>query len=260
MRREQLESLHRWFEDYVEGFYHDPGTSQAGIRIKDAHTRRVCANMVRIGNSLGLGDEDLAMAEAIALLHDVGRFRQFSRHRTFSDRRSENHAQLGLEELDRAGVLSVLEKGDRDIIARAVGCHNLLDLPKDLQGRPLLFVQLIRDADKLDILGVFSGHYDRPDSDLTQVLGAEATASGDYSRSLAAKILRREKCSYDEIKGPHDRKLLLLSWIYDINFAATLSEISSASYLEGILATLPESGEIKEIYQHLTAYVSGRLA
>ena len=48
------------------------------------------------------------VAEAIALFHDVGRFPQYARYKTFRDSISTNHAALGasvLFEQERSGSL-----------------------------------------------------------------------------------------------------------------------------------------------------------
>jgi len=43
----------------------------------------------------------LAFAEVIAWLHDIGRFEQFDRYRTFADAESENHAQIALRVIEK---------------------------------------------------------------------------------------------------------------------------------------------------------------
>lgn len=72
---------------------------------------------------------------------------------------------LATTEVTPAGI----EDGEKDIIITAVLCHNMLDLPDSLQEPGLLFAKMIRDADKLDILEVFTGHFARPDSDLARL-------------------------------------------------------------------------------------------
>ena len=96
MRQEQLDSLYRWFRDYVGGFTSDNPRVQAHLKLKDQHTYRVCAEMRHLVKCLALPDRDARIAEAIALLHDTGRFEQFVRYQTFMDSRSENHCLLGL--------------------------------------------------------------------------------------------------------------------------------------------------------------------
>ena len=85
-----IPELKNRFEQYVKQFASPDPNIQAALDLKQAHTRRVCEAIVDIG-------EDLLMAEATALLHDIGRFEQFRRYKTFSDARSENHALLGVK-------------------------------------------------------------------------------------------------------------------------------------------------------------------
>lgn len=254
MLREQLQSFQSWFDGYVKSFYSGETATQAGIILKENHTRRVCRNMVNIGASLALEAEDLVLAETIALFHDIGRFRQFALHRTFNDRRTENHALLGLRELDRAGVLSGLVLEDRDVITRAIGCHNMLDLPGDLPERHLLFARLIRDADKLDILEMSAVQFDRP------VVKSFLPDTPGYSPVLVDNLLQQRRCSYDEIKNANDRKLLLLSWIYDINFPYTLSEIDRNGYMKKIADDLPGTEEIRAVRRHLQEYLNTKIS
>ncbi|MCL6610385.1 MAG: HD domain-containing protein [Peptococcaceae bacterium] len=259
MRRDQLEALRAWFGRYVKSFYSRQNASQAGIKLKEDHTRRVCGNIVRTGRSLNLAEGDLLLAEAVALFHDIGRFRQYAVYGTFSDRRSENHALLGVRELDRHGVLSGLAEEERSLIVTAVRCHNMLCLPPGMEGRPLLFARLIRDADKLDILEVFTGHYGRPNPDLKLVLESGPPDTPGYSPVLVENLLRQKSCSYGEMKNSNDRKLLLLSWIYDINFPFTLSEIAGKGYVEKIIGSLPDTDDIREAGRRLRAYMARRL-
>lgn len=254
MGRKQLQYFKSWFDGYVKGFYSDDAAVQAGIILKENHTRRVCGNIVRIGASLDLGTGDLILAETIGLFHDIGRFRQFALHRTFNDRQTENHALLGLRELERAGVLSGLAEEERDIITKAIGCHNMLGLPGDLPGRHLLFARLIRDADKLDILEMSAAQFDRP------VVKSFLPDTPGYSPVLVDNLLQQKRCSYDEIKNANDRKLLLLSWIYDINFPYTLSEIDRNGYMKKILDTLPGTEDIRAVHRHLQVYIDMKIS
>ena len=75
-----------------------------------------------------MNGKDLRLAEAIALFHDVGRFEQYARYHTFVDRRSADHAWLGVEILRKEGEL---DGSTRDLILRTVSYHNRMDLPRD---------------------------------------------------------------------------------------------------------------------------------
>jgi len=68
-----------WFFNYVQTFKDGDKELKQNVVLKEEHTKRVCKEIVGIGKQLGLNDNDLRLAEIIALLHDVGRFEQYSR-------------------------------------------------------------------------------------------------------------------------------------------------------------------------------------
>ncbi|MCL4395519.1 MAG: HD domain-containing protein, partial [Chloroflexi bacterium] len=176
-------------------------------------------------------EEDLLLAGATGLFHDVGRFRQVVQYGTFNDRHSEDHALLGLRVLEEAGVLSPLGEDDRRAVTDAVRCHSLPRLPQSLPSRSLLLARLVRDADKLDILEVFTGHYTRRDGRPDPALDPGLPGTPAYSPVFIDNLLHHRDCCYDDMKNVNDRKLLLLSWVYDINYPFTLSEIDGKGYL-----------------------------
>lgn len=254
-----LQAFRSWFDSHVKSFRSDNPIVLAAFRLKEEHTRRVCANIIRIGRSLNLDSGDLLLAETTALFHDVGRFRQFAVYHTFSDRRSENHAMLSLREVEEAGVLSILPEEERFVVAKAIECHNLRDLPPGLPDRCMLHAQLIRDADKLDIMMLFTNECTRKDCKPDPLLVPESPDAHGYSPALLENLLQQRRSSYGEIRSFGDRKLLYLSWIYDINFPHTLAEIAENGYIEKIIGSLPDNEEIRAVRDHLTAYIAARL-
>ena len=53
------------------------------------------------------------LAEAIAVLHDIGRFEQFFRYHTYSDSASVDHARLGADIIERTGIVKMLAADER---------------------------------------------------------------------------------------------------------------------------------------------------
>ena len=259
MRGEQLAALQDWFDAYVDSFRSIPGF-RAWVDLKDSHTRRVVDIIGRIGKSLALPEDDLSLAGTIALLHDVGRFRQIQLYGTFNDRRSENHAALGTRVLREAGVLDGLPAVDKDLIMKAVELHNLRDLPPGLSPRLLLFARLIQDADKLDILDIFTRHYGGDGVECGDVLDSHLPDGPGYSAAMVEDVLNKQLGSYKDVQNRNDRKILHLSWIYGIYFRFTLGEIARHGYMDRIIASLPSTPVIREIHQALTAYMAGRTA
>jgi hypothetical protein len=113
-----LQGLKSWFDDYISKYSSDDPAFQENIDLKSWHTRRVCEAALDIGMSLDLSEEDLCVAEASALLHDIGRFEQYRRYRTFSDHRSEDHAALGAMVIRENRILDNLDSDNAGIILK----------------------------------------------------------------------------------------------------------------------------------------------
>ena len=127
-----LPRLKAWFEDYICLFSSEDAIVQENVDLKKDHTLKVCETILDIGGSLDLSRDDLCIAEAAALLHDIGRFEQYKKYRTFSDYRSEDHAALGVRVIKDNQVLRGLEPVTYEIIVRLVGYHNRASLPEGL--------------------------------------------------------------------------------------------------------------------------------
>ncbi|MBW1803041.1 MAG: HD domain-containing protein, partial [Deltaproteobacteria bacterium] len=156
-----LPGLKVWFEDYIRRFSSDDPIIQENMDLKAEHTRRVCEAIMDIGGSLDLSREDLCVAETSGWLHDVGRFEQFRRYRTFIDDKSEDHALLGVKVIQANRVLDGLDPATADIIHRVVRYHNRAALPPGEKDRCLFFLKLLRDADKVDIWRVVTESYQK---------------------------------------------------------------------------------------------------
>ena len=108
MQNEDLYFFKKWFLDYVDQFSSPEVFIQENIKLKIEHTARVCENILLLAKAEKVGEEGSRLAETIALFHDLGRFEQFMKYRTFKDSESENHALLGVKILKNTGILSHL--------------------------------------------------------------------------------------------------------------------------------------------------------
>ena len=115
------------FADYAAHY----NAADAKVKLKIDHTYRVAALCARIAQSLALPPEDVDTqsvshaALSVAVLFDEGRIRDY---------------------LDDAGADALLRT--------AVEWHSAFRLPEALDDRTRLFCQILRDADKIDILRV----------------------------------------------------------------------------------------------------------
>ncbi len=146
------------------GLLHDIGRFEQVRRWNTFSDARSCSHAV-LGIEVLFG-EGAEGGSAGGLLHDIGRFEQVRRWDTFSDARSCSHAVLGIEVLfgegaeggsadgsqGRLEAFAQLDEADRDLLRTAVATHSDFRLPEDLDNRTRQFCDLLRDADKIDIL------------------------------------------------------------------------------------------------------------
>jgi hypothetical protein len=261
MEQEQLHKLRVWFDSYVAGFYGDDEFVNANIELKDKHSRKVCEETTWLAGKLGLDDNQKRIAEAVALLHDVGRFEQFKKYRTYSDARSCNHSALGVEVICAERVLDGIDERERGYIEAAVKYHGDKELPQGLDANTLLYCRLIRDADKIDIYRVVTEYYEQYRHDPESFkLEIELPDEPWYSNEVVQKVLDGERIDYRLLKTWNDCKLIQLSWVYDVNFAATLERIRQRGFLEKLIEYLPKNDDINRVRAKVFEYVNSRIA
>ena len=260
MNNENLAKISSWFDEFVKGYYGRDELSDFNIERKDIHSRRVCEEMDYLTEALGLDENQRKLGWVIALLHDVGRFEQFLRYRTYNDVKSVCHSSLGVEIIEERGVLDGVSDAERDIVLTAVRYHGIKELPAALNGHKRLYCELIRDADKLDIFkvvleylkeylanpGKFKLEVDLPEED-------------GYSMEVANALIAGETIDYKLIKNWNDLRLLQLGWVYDINFGASFERLKERGYLEEIAGYLPEDELVRCARDKVFAYVDEKI-
>lgn len=259
MNKNNLKNLKKWFADYVSAFYTDDYDYNLALNVKKGHTMRVCENIVMIGRRLDMSKHDLIIAETTALLHDLGRFKQFKEYGTYNDMISENHARLGLREMAAHKVLSICLKAEKELIIKAVNYHSSLKLPSGENERTLHFIRLIRDADKLDIWKVFLEFFHEKNNWQNNVFVLDLPDEPEYSNKFIEALHRQNMASMKDMKTLNDFKLLQIGWVYDLNFVPAVQVVQSHNIIERIEALLPQSKEITEAVSHAKDYVKMRL-
>ncbi|MFY1110156.1 MAG: HD domain-containing protein [Methanosarcinaceae archaeon] len=261
MQKEDLAFFRKWFSDYITDFYSSDPFVRENIELKAEHTKKVCENILLLAKAEKLGENESLLAETVALFHDLGRFEQFLKYKTFKDSESENHAVLGVKILKKAGILSHLVPEESDIILKAVEYHNLMEIPEATSNFPelLFYSRLIRDADKLDILRIICEDYEEEDKCPNPALELYLPDTPEYSKAVIEDIMNNRMAKIKDVKNRNDVKLLRLSWVFDINFPETFSLLKETRYLEIIMSSLPKTEEIRKVIRHLEAYLEKQL-
>ncbi|MBP8604436.1 MAG: HD domain-containing protein [Phycisphaerae bacterium] len=261
MEKMQLEEYKRWFTEFVAGYYADgDGFLNQNINLKECHTHRVCKEMRELAAALEMSCSDSFLAEAIALFHDLGRFPQFKRYRTYKDTVSENHCLLSLNVLSAHCLLNNLPAEERAIIKKAVEFHGALKLPL-LDDRTLHFARMIRDTDKLDIYNLLVQNYriltETPDQFKWEL---EFPDSPECNSQIVEALLNNSLIDYRQIRTLTDAKLLQLGWVFDVYFDYTLQQIRDRGYLKALIRFLPNTNSTNTVIKHIETYVETRLA
>ncbi len=254
MRDKYLE-LKRFFNLYTAEFNLAKEKDQKNIQLKIDHSKRVTKDMEAITAGMSMNLEEKYLAKIIALYHDIGRFKQYKKYKTFSDYKSEDHGQLGLEVIKENNLIDDLTENEQNIILKAIKEHNKADLNQEIfnNEQEIFFAKLIRDADKLDILNIFVERYkNKNQKDYIIKLSTEP----EINAEIYNKLLKKESINYDKLKTINDLKVMQLGWIYDINFKESLEIIKERGYIEVIYNSMDQSKKADHIYQQLQEYLN----
>ncbi len=225
-----LEHIQNTFKEYVQKY----DLEDVKIQLKYKHTYYVAANCERIAKTLGLSDTDVDLAWTLGMFHDIGRFEQLRRFHTFKDSESVNHAALSADILFKEGLVEKFlhhYESEAQLIERAVRFHNLYRLPEYLSEREKLFADILRDADKIDILRVNCETPRTEIYDLPEVAFTESEMSDEIYKAMIThgEVNRKySKTGVDYIMGH-------VAFVYGLVFEESKEIVKEQGYLAEIL-------------------------
>ncbi|KHK03584.1 HD domain-containing protein [Desulfovibrio sp. TomC] len=241
-------SVETWFAAFFAGHGVPTATDAVRMELKRFHCERVRDEALALAGNLGLSQRHRTLAAVAGLCHDVGRFPQYQRYRTFSDRQSVNHAILGVQTLNRHGALAGLPRRDRTLVRTAIVAHNRHSLPPALASggdqEALTLARIIRDADKLDIVRVMLDHFNTPGEKDPVVFLGQPDLPGQYNPVMLETVTAGRLGSYADMTSLNDFALLLLSWINDMAFPWTRQQFFARGHVQALFAQLPEQPQL----------------
>jgi hypothetical protein len=250
-----LLSLRHWVSNYCRKFHSANEKDHRNIVLKESHTYSVAANILAISGALLRNRNKVMMAEAIGLLHDIGRFPQYAQYKTFRDSASVNHGRLGAEVIRDENILGNLPGKEQEIIMDAVRFHNAPTVPGGLDSETTFFLRLVRDADKLDIWRVFAEYYDRDDAERESAAGLGLPDAPGYTNAVVACLAEKRLATLSALKTLNDFRIMQLTWVYDLNFPVSFRLAAGQGHIERIIATLPEADHLKGALSVLRQYI-----
>ena len=160
--------------------------------------------------------ENIHLAYTIGIFHDIARFEQWTKYKTFADLKSIDHGDLACEILFDRGLIKSFGVDEKfyPIIHFAVKNHNKFKIdttamPKLNGFDTLLHAQIIRDADKIDIAW-----------QLTR-MGAKLWTLGDRDEDGVNELVLKDvkdkrQADHKNVKTKADSLLGSISHAYDL--------------------------------------------
>jgi hypothetical protein len=252
-----------WFDAFVAAHHMDDPTDNARLELKREHSLLVMGEAREQARELGLSARLVTLATLAGLCHDVGRFPQYRRFRTFRDPASVNHGLLGVVAMARAGGLAWLPPEDRHMVRLAVAVHNRKTLPSAVAARDDdagTLVRIVRDADKLDIIRIMIEHFKQPGpKDPVVFLGLPDDPEG-FNTDILAAIESGQTGRYEAMTTTNDFALLLLSWVNAMEFARTRRLFFERGHVRDLFSVLPRCPELATFADRYQARLAPRSA
>ncbi|MBN2301764.1 MAG: HD domain-containing protein [Lentisphaerae bacterium] len=259
MTESELFVIEKQFEGYVASFKTANSTLPPPLQLKKEHCKRVAAEAQTLSADLEWALSEQILAEAIGLLHDIGRFSQFSEFNTFSDAVSIDHGERGAAVMNQLNWLSKLPDEEHLIVIDSIRYHNRLAIPDNLSDRSAAFLRLVRDADKLDIIGiVLNAMKQNGFSDLPTML-PNIAMDRTPSQQFIDEIARHKRASLNNVNSLADFLLMQLSWVYDLNYPVTLKRFYDRNIPSKILKYLNNDIRIQTFEKEIYRYIINRI-
>jgi HD domain. len=237
-----------WFDAFAARYVTEETCGPLELKIR--HTARVTRHAARITPSLGLSSECARAALLAALLHDTGRFPQFARWKTFRDPDSVNHGLLGARTVREQAVLENESPRVRRLALVGIGLHNRYALPQGLDSEARLITDIVRDADKIDILHIFREELARPEPSPDVVLHV-AREPDKWSPAIARMVRDDRIPDYRDLKYVNDFIMLLCSWLPGLAFEESRRIVHAAGSVAALLDYLPRDAALDPVRAHV---------
>jgi hypothetical protein len=151
-----------------------------------------------------------------------------------------------------------MTESERHILQRAIWHHNKYDILECEEPDILLFSRLIRDADKLDIFRVITKYFCKREQHPNSALDFGLSEGDGFSGAAVEDILNCRMVKIDNLGNLNDMRLMYLSWAFDLNFPVTVSCVLEETYLDMLLNSLPENGDMQKVRDRVKGYLAGR--
>lgn len=210
-----------FFEEYTHSF----DLTVPDIYKKYEHTYRVMNYSEEIVKSLTDDINEINRAKICGLFHDLGRFPQFTEYQTYTDSKSFDHGDKSEEILKECNY-------DDEIVLKAVKYHNKKSVP-NFDELTNMHCNIVRDADKLDIMDTQINELDRYDY--------------EYSDELLDCFKNHTLLDNNFANNDFVFLIRMILFIFDINYKKTIEIIIEKGIIKRKLDLLRKNKNNKEV-------------
>lgn len=207
-----------YFTNYVFKNY---DMSNPNISLKYYHTLRVAWLMDLLASKLNMSDKDRLLAFKLGLCHDLGRFYEVVRSGKFNNL-TFDHGAYSNKILYNDLFVSYMDIDEHLVFRKAIHYHNKKELPKDLTRREEVFANLLRDADKIDILGIRG---------TKKILNFNS----EPNERVLNNYFLDQSIDLKDINGPTDSTILYLGFFKDLYYMASHDIVRLYDYYKDFL-------------------------
>ena len=242
-----------WFTAYAADKTAQEKGDTSPMDLKRQHSMNVLENARRIVEGKKFDAVTARLCLLAALYHDVGRFEQYLRYHTFRDRESCNHGQMGVRILKAHGCLEGESAQTRKLVMAAVGMHNRFALPAHTPPLVALITNVVRDADKLDILRIMDEHLSGPAPYNPTVVLQQPDDPTIASEAVLRAVFEHRVAAYAALRCVNDFRLLLGTWFFDLHYATCRRKFLQDGHAHSLLQRMPATVPQAAARDHLLA-------
>jgi len=252
-----IEQAKNYIDSYISPYVLSNKTTKSQLEKfnrKHAHMYRVAELSRTLSTSLNMSETDIEIANLIGIMHDIGRIKQILEFDSMKDFETFDHGTLGaniVKDLDF--IKSYYDEENINVICTAIENHNKRSINSNIEDeRTLNFCKLIRDADKIDILSLFSNDKEIENHlknlDLEHV---DKTISMEIMKSIELRTTVDKK----DLKTLADYGIFAINLAFDINYSDSKKIIRERGYIRKLLNGLNKINNFSYIEKYYSEFL-----
>ena len=225
------------FKKYVEKF----DTFDQKIAMTISHSYHVADLAGKLAKRLELDVVEIALVKVIGLLHDIGRFVQYEKPKTYSDNKSKmDHAEIAISYLFDENHIEDFKIPEEyhKIINKAIFNHNKLAIEENLTEKELYFAKFLRDVDKIDIFR-------------QEATSLDLVFNETITEKVRKDFYKHHLVNNRNIQNLSDFIVCEIAYVFDINFKESFELLIDTDNLELFLSVIQIEKEMESEFESL---------